>query len=178
MGLEATTGRLADAVAWARKYSLFTYPFATACCAMEYMSLMGPRYDVARYGAEFPRFSPRQADMLLVVGTITERQAPVLKRIYDQICEPKWVVSFGVCASSGGFYQNYTTLPGIDHVIPVDVYIPGCPPRPEQVLDALVMLQDKIQRHDGYSQRMIELEKREAQMKKKKKHGSSTETSA
>lgn len=160
MGLEITTGRLAEAIKWARKYSLFQYPFATACCAMEFMALMGPRYDIARFGAEFPRFSPRQADLLMVVGTIVERQAPILKQIYEQICEPKWVVSFGVCASSGGFYQNYATVPGIDHIIPVDIYIPGCPPRPEQVLDALVMLQDRIQRGDGWSQRQIEREKR------------------
>ncbi len=152
MGLEFTTGRLADAVNWARKFSLFQYPFVTACCGMEYMAMWGPRYDVARFGAEFPRFSPRQADMLMVVGTISERQAPVLKRIYEQIAEPKWVIAFGVCASSGGFYQNYATLPGIDQVIPVDVYIPGCPPRPEAVLDALIMLQDKIQRGMGDSQ--------------------------
>ena len=160
MGLEITTGRLADTIAWARKFSLFQYPFVTACCAMEYMSLMGPRYDVARFGAEIPRFSPRQADLLMVVGTVTERQAPVLERIYAQICEPKWVVAFGVCASTGGFYQNYSTVPGIDHIIPVDVYVPGCPPRPEQVLDALVMLQDKIQKREGWSQRQIEREQR------------------
>ncbi len=152
MGLEFTTGRLADAVNWARKFSLFQYPFVTAWCAMEYRAGWGPRYEVARFGAEFPRFSPRQADMLMVVGTISERQAPVLKRIYEQIAEPKWVVAFGVCASSGGFYQNYATLPGIDQIIPVDVYIPGCPPRPEAILDALIMLQDKIQRGQGDSQ--------------------------
>ena len=152
MGLEFTTGRLADAVNWARKFSLFQYPFVTACCAMEYMAVWGPRYDVARFGAEFPRFSPRQADMLMVVGTISERQAPVLKRIYEQIADPKWVIAFGVCASTGGFYQNYATLPGCDQAIPVDVYIPGCPPRPEAILDALIMLQDKIQRGEGDNQ--------------------------
>ncbi|MCB9557972.1 MAG: NADH-quinone oxidoreductase subunit NuoB [Deltaproteobacteria bacterium] len=160
MGLEFTTGKLADALAWARKYSLFQYPFVTACCGMEFMALWGPRYDIARFGAEFPRFSPRQSDLLMVVGTITERQAPVLKRIYDQMCEPKWVISFGVCASSGGFYQNYATVPGIDHVIPVDIYIPGCPPRPEQVLDALIMLQDKISAHDTNYDRRIREDKR------------------
>lgn len=148
-----------DTVNWARRWSFFQYPFVTACCGMEYMALWGPRYDVARFGAEFPRFSPRQADMLMVVGTVTERQGPVLKRIYEQIAEPKWVISFGVCASSGGFYQNYATMPGIDHVIPVDVYIPGCPPRPEAVLDALVMLQEKIQSGKGWSQRQYWLEK-------------------
>jgi NADH-quinone oxidoreductase subunit B len=155
MGLEFTTGRLADAVNWARKFSLFQYPFVTACCAMEYMALWGPRYDVARFGAEFPRFSPRQADMLMIVGTLSERNAPVLKRIYEQICEPKWVMAFGVCASSGGFYQNYAVTPGIDHIIPVDVYIPGCPPRPEAVLDALILLQHKIQTGESHSQRRI-----------------------
>jgi NADH-quinone oxidoreductase subunit B len=129
---------------WARKFSLFTYPYATACCGMEYMSLASSRYDIARFGAEFPRFSPRQADLLLVVGTINMKQAPILKRVYEQMCEPKWVVAFGVCASSGGFYDNYAVLQGIDRIIPVDVYIPGCPPRPEQVLDGLILLQQKI----------------------------------
>ena len=129
---------------WARKYSLFTYPFATACCGMEYMSVAAGRYDIARFGAEFPRFSPRQADLLMVIGTINLKQAPILKRVYEQMAEPKWVVAFGVCASTGGFYQNYHAMPGADQVIPVDVYVPGCPPRPEQVLDGLMMLQDKI----------------------------------
>ena len=116
---------------------------------MEFMSVAAPKYDIARFGAEFPRFSPRQADLLIIVGTITERQGPALRRIYDQMCEPKWVVAFGVCASTGGFYQNYSTMPGADQVIPVDVYIPGCPPRPEQVLDGLMMLQDRIQRGEA-----------------------------
>jgi NADH-quinone oxidoreductase subunit B len=134
---------------WARKYSLFTYPFATACCGMEYMSVAASRYDIARFGAEFPRFSPRQADLLMVIGTINLKQAPILKRVYEQMTEPKWVVAFGVCASSGGFYDNYAVLQGIDRILPVDVYIPGCPPRPEQVLDGLILLQEKIagQRH-------------------------------
>ncbi len=143
---------LQDAINWAQKFSLFTYPFATACCAMEFMSTMGSRYDISRFGAELPRFSPRQADLLIVVGTITERQAPVLRRVYDQIAEPKWVMAFGVCASTGGFYQNYTVTPGADQVIPVDVYVPGCPPRPEQVLDGLMALQRRIQEHRGHNQ--------------------------
>src|SRR5688500_1243801 len=140
---------ISKGLGWARKYSLFTYPFATACCGMEYMSVAASRYDIARFGAEFPRFSPRQADLLMVVGTINLKQAPILKRVYEQMCEPKWVVAFGVCASSGGFYDNYSVLQGIDRIIPVDVYIPGCPPRPEQVLDGLRLLQNKIgdQRH-------------------------------
>lgn len=135
---------VSNGLGWARKYSLFTYPFATACCGMEYMSVAASRYDIARFGAEFPRFSPRQADLLMVIGTINMKQAPILKRVYEQMCEPKWVVAFGVCASSGGFYDNYAVLQGIDRIIPVDVYIPGCPPRPEQVLDGLMLLQDKI----------------------------------
>jgi NADH-quinone oxidoreductase subunit B len=133
---------------WARKYSLFAYPFVTACCGMEYMAITSPRFDLARFGAEAPRFSPRQSDLLWVVGTISQRQGPVLKRIYEQMMEPKWVFAFGTCASSGGFYDNYTTVPGIDKIIPVDVYIPGCPPRPEAVLDGLMLLQDKIARNE------------------------------
>lgn len=133
------------AVGWARKFSLFPYPFATACCAMEFMSLSMSPYDIDRFGALLPRFTPRQADLLMVIGTVTCRQAPILKRVYEQMAEPKWVMSFGACASTGGFYDNYTTVPGIDRVIPVDVYIPGCPPRPEAVLDGLMALQRKIQ---------------------------------
>jgi len=106
-----------------------------------------------------PCFSPRQADLLIVVGTITERQGPVLRRIYEQMCEPKWTIAFGVCASTGGFYQNYSTMPGADQVVPVDVYIPGCPPRPEQVLDGLIMLQERIQRGEGHSQVAIRAER-------------------
>jgi NADH-quinone oxidoreductase subunit B len=135
-------------LAWARKYSLFQYPFATACCGMEFFSTASPRYDIARFGAEAPRFSPRQSDVLWVVGTISQRQAPVLRRVYEQMTEPKWVIAFGTCASCGGFYDNYATVPGIDKIIPVDVFIPGCPPRPEAVLDGLMLLQDKIGRDD------------------------------
>ncbi len=131
-------------LAWARKYSLFQYPFATACCGMEFFAVASPRYDIARFGAEAPRFSPRQSDVLWVVGTISQRQAPVIKRIYEQMTEPKWVVAFGTCASCGGFYDNYTTVPGVDKIVPVDVLIPGCPPRPEAVLDGLMLLMEKI----------------------------------
>jgi NADH-quinone oxidoreductase subunit B len=140
------TTRLDALLGWARKYSLFAYPFATACCSQEFFSVVGPRYDIARFGAEAARFSPRQADLLWVVGTISQRQAPALKRIFEQMMEPKWVVAFGTCASTGGFYDNYATLAGVDKVVPVDVYIPGCPPRPEMVLDGLLLLQDKIAR--------------------------------
>jgi NADH-quinone oxidoreductase subunit B len=142
------TTRLEDLLHWAQKYSLFQYPFITACCAMEFMAMASPRFDMARFGAEAPRFTPRQADLLWVVGTISQRQAPVLKRIYEQMADPKYVLAFGTCASSGGFYDNYTTLAGIDKIIPCDVYVPGCPPRPEAVLDGLMLLQDKIARGD------------------------------
>lgn len=137
--------RLDKVLGWARKYSIFPYPFVTACCGMEYMSAAGAHYDIDRFGAAFARFSPRQADLLMVVGTVTYKQSPILRRIYEQMCEPKWVVAFGACASSGGPYDNYAVVQGIDEVIPVDVYIPGCPPRPETVLDGLIKLQKKIQ---------------------------------
>ena len=157
---------LSDTLGWARKFSIFQYPFVTACCGMEFMSVAAPKYDIARFGAEFPRFSPRQADLLIIVGTITERQGPALRRIYEQMCEPKWVVAFGVCASTGGFYQNYSTMPGADQAIPVDVYIPGCPPRPEQVLDGLILLQERIQRGEGHNQIVIANEKAAKKAKK------------
>jgi NADH-quinone oxidoreductase subunit B len=143
------TTRLDAMLAWARKYSLFAYPFATACCSQEFFAVASPRYDLSRFGAEAARFSPRQADLLWVVGTISQRQAPVLKRIYEQMMTPKWVMAFGTCAATGGFYDNYATLAGIDKIVPVDVYIPGCPPRPEMVLDGLMLLQDKIARGES-----------------------------
>jgi NADH-quinone oxidoreductase subunit B len=136
--------RLDKAVGWARKYSLFPYPFATACCAMEYMSLSMSPYDIDRFGALLPRFSPRQADLLMVIGTVNHKLSPVLKRVYEQMSEPRWVMAFGACAASGGFYDNYATVQGIDRIIPVDVYVPGCPPRPEAVLDGLMQLQGRI----------------------------------
>ena len=136
--------RLDKAVGWARKYSIFPYPFATACCAMEFMSLTMSPYDIDRFGALLPRFSPRQADLLMVIGTVNHKLAPVLKRIYEQMTDPHWVMAFGACAASGGFYDNYATVQGIDRIIPVDVYVPGCPPRPETVLDGLMELQGKI----------------------------------
>jgi NADH-quinone oxidoreductase subunit B len=142
------TTRFDALLSWARKYSLFQYPFATACCGMEFFAVASPRYDIARFGAEAPRFSPRQSDVLWVVGTISQRQAPVVKRIYDQMSDPKWVIAFGTCASCGGFYDNYTTVPGVDKIIPTDIYIPGCPPRPEAVLDGLMLLMDKIAKGD------------------------------
>ena len=136
--------KLQAIVNWSRKYSFFLYPFVTACCGMEFMSVAGPKYDLDRFGAALPRFSPRQADLLMVVGTISHRQAPILVKVYNQMTEPKWVFAFGVCAVSGGFYDNYATVQGIDTLIPVDVYVPGCPPRPEMVLDGLIKLQEKV----------------------------------
>jgi NADH-quinone oxidoreductase subunit B len=142
-GFETT--RLEAVLNWGRKYSMFLYPFVTACCGMEFMSAAGPRYDMDRFGTALPRFSPRQADLLIVVGTITQRQAPILKKVYDQMAEPKWVVAFGACTCSGGPYDNYAVVQGIDTLVPVDVYIPGCPPRPEAVLDGLIKLQERVQ---------------------------------
>ena len=145
LGNNVIVTQMTQAVNWARKYSFFIYPFITACCGMEFMSAAGPRYDLDRFGAAFPRFSPRQADLLMVVGTISHKQAPILVKVYNQMAEPKWVVAYGVCTVSGGFYDNYATVMGIDTLIPVDVYIPGCPPRPEMVIDGLMKLQDKVQ---------------------------------
>jgi len=137
--------KLAEVVNWGRKNSLWPMPFATACCGIEFMGVVSSRFDISRFGAELVRFSPRQADLLLVMGTISYKEAPILKRIYEQMPSPKWVISMGACASSGGFYNNYGTVQGVDTIIPVDIYIPGCPPRPEQILDAIVKLQKKIQ---------------------------------
>ncbi len=139
---------LNEILSWGRKYSLFQYPFVTACCGMEYMSTACAHFDLDRFGAGWTRFSPRQADLLLVVGTVTQKLAPVLKTVYDQMTEPKWVIAFGTCAVSGGIYDNYAVVQGIDEIIPVDIYIPGCPPRPETVLDGLIKLQEKIKNQE------------------------------
>jgi len=136
--------KLDDVVAWGRLNSLWPIPFGTACCAIEFMGTVSSVFDLSRFGAELVRFSPRQADLMIVAGTINYKMAPILKRIYDQMCEPKWVIAMGVCASSGGFYDNYCTLQGIDKIVPVDIYAAGCPPRPEAVLQALMELQKKV----------------------------------
>ena len=133
-------------VNWGRKNSLWPMTFGTACCAIELGATFSSRFDLARFGAEFMRFAPRQADVLIVSGRVSLKMMPVLQRIYDQMAEPKWVISMGACASTGGVFDTYTMIQGIDQFIPVDVYIPGCPPRPEQVLDAIQILQKKIEK--------------------------------
>jgi NADH-quinone oxidoreductase subunit B len=140
------TTRLRQAVNWGRKYSLWPLPFGTACCAIEFMSTVSSYNDLSRFGAELVRFSPRQSDLLIVAGTVSYKQAPILKTIYTQMAEPKWVISMGVCACSGGFYNNYSTLQGIDLIIPVDIYVAGCPPTPENLLHGLVQLQEKVEK--------------------------------
>jgi NADH-quinone oxidoreductase subunit B len=132
-------------IAWGRKFSLYPYTFATACCGIEIMAGFGTHYDTSRFGAEVIRFSPRQADVLFVAGTINLKMAPVLMRIYQQMLEPKWVISMGACACTGGFYNNYSVMQGIDRILPVDVYIPGCPPQPEGIIDAIVAIQKMIE---------------------------------
>ncbi|MDF1881319.1 NADH-quinone oxidoreductase subunit NuoB [Sulfurimonas sp. MAG313] len=146
LGDAVITTRLDDAVNWARESSLWPFVFGTACCAIEFMSTAASKHDISRFGAEVVRFSPRQADLLIVAGTVSYKQAPILKQIYDQMPYPKWVISMGACACSGGFYDNYTTMQGIDEIIPVDIYVAGCPPRPESVLDALMMLQKELKK--------------------------------
>ena len=131
-------------VNWARLNALWPLPFGTSCCAIEFMGMVGASLDISRFGAEFVRFSPRQADLIIVAGTITTKMAPVLKQVYEQVAEPKWVISMGACASTGGMFNTYSVLQGIDRIIPVDYYVPGCPPRPEAVLYAFLELQKRI----------------------------------
>jgi NADH-quinone oxidoreductase subunit B len=133
------------AVGMARANSLWPLPFATSCCGIEFMATMASTYDLARFGAERLSFSPRQADLLMVMGTIAKKMGPVLRQVYEQMAEPKWVLAMGACASSGGIFDTYSVLQGIDRIIPVDVYIPGCPPRPEQVLDGIMQIQKLVE---------------------------------
>jgi NADH-quinone oxidoreductase subunit B len=152
MGLEAwmpegaMTTRVADLVNWSRKNSMWPMPFGVACCAIEMISTLTSRYDLARFGAEAIRFSPRQSDLMIVSGRISIKMMPVLAKIWEQMPEPKWCISMGACASCGGIFDTYTMIQGIDRFIPVDVYIPGCPPRPESLIDAVLKIQELVEK--------------------------------
>jgi NADH-quinone oxidoreductase subunit B len=145
-GFYATS--MSKAIGLARANSIWPLPFATSCCGIEFMATMGANYDLARFGMERLSFSPRQADLLMVMGTIAKKMGPILKQVYTQMAEPKWVIAVGACASSGGIFDTYSVLQGIDKVIPVDVYVPGCPPRPEALLEGIVLLQQRIKNED------------------------------
>lgn len=136
--------KLSDVVGLARKNSIWPLPFATSCCGIEFMATMASHYDLARFGSERVGFSPRQCDLLMVMGTIAKKMAPVVKQVYLQMAEPRWVMAVGACACSGGIFDSYSVLQGIDQVVPVDVYVPGCPPRPEAIIDGIIRIQDLI----------------------------------
>ncbi len=140
------TARLEDAITWARKNSLWPMPMGISCCAIEMMATASPRFDISRFGSEVMRFTPRQCDVMIVAGTVTYKMAKVVRKIYDQMPDPKWVISMGACASSGGMFRSYAVVQGIDQFMPVDVFVAGCPPRPENLLHALLELQKKIDR--------------------------------
>lgn len=147
---------------YARKSSLWPATFGLACCAIEMMSAGGPRFDLGRFGMEVFRASPRQADCMVVAGRVSQKMAPVLRQVYDQMTAPKWVISMGVCASTGGMFNNYAIVQGVDHLVPVDIYLPGCPPRPEMLMDAILKLHDQIQHTKLGAHRAAEIAEREA----------------
>jgi NADH-quinone oxidoreductase subunit B len=150
-------------VNWTRKSSLWPATFGLACCAIEMMASGAGRYDLARFGMEVFRASPRQADLMIVAGRVSQKMAPVLRQIYDQMAEPKWVLAMGVCASSGGMFNNYAVVQGVDHVVPVDMYLPGCPPRPEMLIDAILKLHDKVQTGKLGANRVAQIRELEAE---------------
>ena len=143
---DLVVSRLDTVINWIRTNSMWPMPMGLACCAIELMAVAAARFDIARFGAEVMRFSPRQSDCMIVAGTVTYKMAPHVRRIYDQMASPKWVIAMGACASTGGMYRSYAVLQGVDRIVPVDVYVSGCPPRPEALLDALIKLQAKVRR--------------------------------
>lgn len=160
---------LDSVVNWCRKYSLWPMPFATACCGIELMAVGASRFDISRFGAEVMRFSPRQCDLLIVAGRVAMKMLPVLQRIWLQMPEPKWAISMGACASTGGIFDTYAVVQGVDRFIPIDVYIPGCPPRPEQILRALMDLQSKVQKGGSLAGLGLpELKERERMLEEKR----------
>jgi NADH-quinone oxidoreductase subunit B len=154
IGANFLTVQLDKLVNWARKSSLWPATFGLACCAIEMMSTTMPRHDLARFGMERFSASPRQADLMIVAGRVSQKMAPVLRLIYDQMTEPKWVISMGACASTGGVFNNYALVQGVDSIVPVDVYVPGCPPRPEMLIDGIMLLHERI-KHGDYSAKRV-----------------------